>query len=166
MAELDDLDALLSRLEEPLSPVVQQAEPLVSADETDQLDQLLGEMLSDSDGDGYGNARRDSGPRPGGKCDKPWVHKDGKGCNNLRCMKCDFAVMHFENAAWAEGTDYLFFRNFHPNSDKLQRRLHKRKGCVASCCQCNWRTLECTSLGIELREAPPDGEGYWACFGH
>eukprot|EP00698_Gefionella_okellyi_P006815 TRINITY_DN1637_c0_g1_i2.p1 TRINITY_DN1637_c0_g1~~TRINITY_DN1637_c0_g1_i2.p1 ORF type:complete len:195 (-),score=31.26 TRINITY_DN1637_c0_g1_i2:441-1025(-) len=62
-------------------------------------------------------------------------------CDALRCLKCDFKVLVFPNAAWDVSCDYLFFRNNMPNVDKLQQKILAKQGSAAYACQCSWRSV-------------------------
>ena len=42
----------------------------------------------------------------------------GRGCDNLRCTKCDFEVVRVADRRWKDDVEYLFFRNFYPNLEK------------------------------------------------
>lgn len=64
-----------------------------------------------------------------------------RACDQLRCTSCDFRVSCFDNVSWNKDTDYLFLRNNMPSVDKLQTKLHRKKGCRAYCCQCSWRNV-------------------------
>lgn len=173
MAEYDDLDALLDELREqhPACDIsgkeeVQELEDTVPP-ETDPLDELIGEVLDD--GDDIFQVIETSYQEPcrhTGKCEKPWIRPGGQPCINLRCMKCDFLVIHFENAKWSDAADYLFFRNFHPNRDKLKSRLLLKLNHLASCCQCTWRSVKCSSGGVVTVQSEKLSEGLWTCFGH
>eukprot|EP00054_Salpingoeca_dolichothecata_P026488 m.189607 g.189607 ORF g.189607 m.189607 type:complete len:198 (-) comp25669_c1_seq5:1488-2081(-) len=63
-------------------------------------------------------------------------------CNQLRCTSCDFRICIFDDYAWHERCDYLFFRNNVPDFDKLKVNLIKKPGCRAYACQCSWRSIE------------------------
>ena len=52
----------------------------------------------------------------------------GYACDRLRCSKCDFNVARFSDTAWSERCDYLFFRNFFPDVDKLRANMESKKG--------------------------------------
>jgi len=63
----------------------------------------------------------------------------GRGCDNLRCTKCDFKVLRVADRRWKEDVEYLFFRNFYPNLDKLGAKLVKSPAACSYACQCTWR---------------------------
>jgi len=58
----------------------------------------------------------------------------GRGCSNLRCTKCDFEVLRVADRAWKDDVEYLFFRNFYPNLEKLQSKLVKAPGVYVRAC--------------------------------
>lgn len=79
-----------------------------------------------------------------------------RGCDQLRCTACDFAVLHFSDQAWCSSAtskllsldvgddvfvDYMFFRNYVPNRDRLGTKLLPYSGASSYCCQCSWVTL-------------------------
>ena len=39
---------------------------------------------------------------------------------SLRCSKCDFKVVRFDDQRWSDSVDYMFFRNFMGNLAKLR----------------------------------------------
>jgi len=194
MTEFDDLDILLDELhgERPLCGTINNNVNNVKAPELeknqadpsgDTLDDLIGEMLSDDHTYDRAILQKTQNRIPetyskpiqlpakekcvfSGKCEPPWILKDGQACTNLRCMKCDFAIVHFEGSAWTDAADYLFFRNFHPNRDKLKSRLLTKNNHLASCCQCKWRTIECENYGPIPIPGGEVGDGLWTCFGH
>ena len=57
------------------------------------------------------------------------------------CTKCDFAVVDFQAMAWASSADYMFFRNFYPNEERLSAKMLLATGKTAKCCQCSWATV-------------------------
>uniref|UniRef100_A0A7S3AQN6 Cilia- and flagella-associated protein 418 n=1 Tax=Haptolina ericina TaxID=156174 RepID=A0A7S3AQN6_9EUKA len=61
---------------------------------------------------------------------------------NLRCARCDFKVLRFQDQRWDESADYMFFRNFMPNRTKLATRLQPSSDTAAMACQCSWINLE------------------------
>ena len=52
----------------------------------------------------------------------------------MRCTKCDFEVLRVADRAWKDDVEYLFFRNFYPNLEKLQSKLVKAPGVYARAC--------------------------------
>jgi len=122
----------------------------------DSLDDLLGDLdcvddtsscVSQAGGSGLSD-REDqhvSGAQSGGstrKCLPVYLagSRDehgigpGRGCSNLRCTKCDFEVLRVADREWKDDVEYLFFRNFYPNLEKLQSKLVKAPGvCVCVC---------------------------------
>lgn len=79
-------------------------------------------------------------------------------CSNIRCVKCDFKCLMFENKEWKD-VDYLFFRNFMPNVVDLEKRLKDSKNSISTCCQCSWIT-------VTRRTSINDTELKWVCSGH
>ena len=61
---------------------------------------------------------------------------------SLRCTRCDFKVLRFTDKQWADDAEYMFFRNFMPDTKKLQRKLRARDDCTAYACQCCWANVE------------------------
>ncbi|KAJ3259532.1 hypothetical protein HDU77_001824 [Chytriomyces hyalinus] len=62
---------------------------------------------------------------------------DAKACSSIRCVACDFPVIAFckrddatpgasrhGGVEWASDADYLFFRNYYPDPQRLQTKLH------------------------------------------
>ena len=39
--------------------------------------------------------------------------------NHLLCTKCMCEVVRFENVEWGKDADYIFFRNYWPDADRL-----------------------------------------------
>ena len=125
------------------------------------FDALLEEVLDDSDS---GGARAAATSVPGreppretrratDRCGNGMprgAHEDrdrGRGSTNgvgresgLRCLDCDMSVLLFENCAWQDGAEYMFFRNHHPDCAKLAAMLRDASGMAAFCCQCKWQT--------------------------
>ena len=52
----------------------------------------------------------------------------GCACDRIRCSKCDFNVVRFIDTAWSERCDYLFFRNFFPDAEKLRANMESKRG--------------------------------------
>jgi len=63
---------------------------------------------------------------------------------NLRCARCDFKVLRFMDQRWDDSADYMFFRNFMPDRQKLQQKLTASEGEVAFACQCSWASVSVT----------------------
>ncbi|CAL8070305.1 unnamed protein product [Orchesella dallaii] len=81
-------------------------------------------------------------------------------CDKLKCLRCDFQVISFDNYAWDSSTDYLFLRNNMPEFQKLAVKLTKKKGCRAYACQCNHLSVS----KITFVQAKP--EVRWVCGKH
>lgn len=81
-------------------------------------------------------------------------------CTGLHCRGCDMGIARFENHKWDDTVDYLFFRNFHPNREKLAPKMIESEGTAAYCCQCSWRNIDSRSLVQDDRELK------WFCVGH
>lgn len=64
-----------------------------------------------------------------------------RACCHMHCCRCDFQVVVFEDFAWNETADYLFFRNNFPDVNKLRLKLVWKHGWRAYCCQCQWRSV-------------------------
>ncbi|XP_049525562.1 cilia- and flagella-associated protein 418-like isoform X2 [Dermacentor silvarum] len=82
-----------------------------------------------------------------------------QACSHIHCCKCDFQVSVFEDFAWDETADYLFFRNSVPDASKLRSRLFRKLGWRAYCCQCHWRSV--AALASAQQERLP-----WMCARH
>lgn len=80
-------------------------------------------------------------------------------CKSLYCRGCDMGVERFPDKKWDSSVNYLFFRNYHPNHDKLAPKLHPCEGTAAYCCQCTWRNID-SQLNISL-----DPKLKWFCMG-
>lgn len=61
---------------------------------------------------------------------------------SLRCSKCDFKVMRFDEQRWSESVDYMFLRNFMGDVAKLRTKLQPQAGVTAHACQCSWCTVD------------------------
>ncbi|KAK6490808.1 protein C8orf37-like protein isoform X1 [Huso huso] len=81
-------------------------------------------------------------------------------CNQLRCTACDFRVATFDDYEWDQSSDYLFFRNNMPDSNKLKAKLVRRRGTRAYACQCSWRSIQ------NLVDLKTDKELKWVCGKH
>lgn len=64
------------------------------------------------------------------------------GRTAMRCTRCDFRVLRFVDRAWADGVDYMFFRNFMPDAARMLSMLHSQQASDAFACQCLWATVE------------------------
>ena len=51
-------------------------------------------------------------------------------------------VVRFENVVWTKDADYIFFRNFWPDADRLCEQMRPQEGFAAYCCQCCWANAE------------------------
>lgn len=80
-------------------------------------------------------------------------------CGNLRCIKCNFSVRTYSNAAWDSTVDYMFLRNAFPEDAKLSTKLVVVADGCAYCCQCSWvvATAEQDTKDLGLS---------WNCSGH
>ncbi len=75
--------------------------------------------------------------------------------DQLLCLKCMCEVVRFADFQWADDVDYMFFRNYWPEPERLLPKMIARKGCAAYCCQCSWKTVDAvTVLPAELRWRP------------
>lgn len=82
-----------------------------------------------------------------------------KTCRNLHCQSCDFHVISIKDKKWNNKCDYMHFRNFHPNVEKLSVNLVPARGTNAYCCQCSWRSVS----SEESLSSIPDLR--WNCAG-
>lgn len=119
----------------PLPPPVQMnscgaSDPTIKSYSKD-LDDLVGELLltgTDTTIVGYGVV-------PG-----------------FQCTGCDFQVMRCDDYVWSADVDYLFFRNSHPDYEKLRRKLVRQSGCSAYCCQCSWKSAYMSASLVEVSD--------------
>ena len=104
------------------------------------------------------------------KCKTPYLSTDEKSksmdgfsrkpCFNLICKRCDIYVKHYKDKKWTENIDYLFFRSYFGNFEKIKEKLIECKGSLAFHCGC---------IGVSIKTPrPADGEGgvNWICYGH
>lgn len=71
---------------------------------------------------------------------------------NFQCTQCDHQVMRVSNFIWNDAVDYMFCRNFYPDTKKLRRNLVPRKGCSAFCCQCSSRSADSAAALTDVAE--------------
>lgn len=77
---------------------------------------------------------------------------DDSTATMLRCAKCDWKVLRFDDHEWAPAADYMFFRNSMPNLAKLREMLRRNEGICAYACQCDW---------VSVDETRPHGKSHW-----
>ena len=65
--------------------------------------------------------------------------------DRLLCLKCMCEVVRFVDYKWDDSVDYMFFRNFWPEPERLSPKMRKSRGFAAYCCQCSWHS----SQGVE-----------------
>lgn len=58
----------------------------------------------------------------------------------IKCTYCHFKVLQFIGKSWIlPRTNYIFFRQYYPDTTKLSLYLSEEKDdCIAYCCQCTW----------------------------
>jgi len=71
---------------------------------------------------------------------------------NFQCTQCDHQVMRVSNFIWNDAVDYMFCRNFYPDTKKLRHNLVPRKGCSAFCCQCSWKSADSAAALTDVAE--------------
>ena len=148
---LDELDDLLSEPPASSSKKPQPPKPSTppkysSAAKANRATDDLDALLADIDGPGPRVQKQPAAPAsapsrsaaavgafPGGSDDT---------ATRMRCSKCDHKVLRFVEKQWAADADYMFFRNFMPNVDKLSAKLKPKDGYCAFSCQCQWTTVE------------------------
>ena len=62
--------------------------------------------------------------------------------DHLFCRKCMCEVVRFENVVWSKDADYIFFRNYWPDADRLCEKMKPKQGFAAYCCQCCWANAD------------------------
>lgn len=82
----------------------------------------------------------------------PSFPSSADNATKMRCSKCDLQVLRFADERWTPDADYMFFRNFMPNVDKLRTKLVASDGYCAWSCQCTWTTVE---------QGAPHGVRHW-----
>jgi len=85
-----------------------------------------------------------------------------KSCSKLRCTSCDFNCIYFKDYEWSKNVNYLFFRNYVPNIEKLSKELIPKEGYTSICCQCTWYTVNKVTPILSIR----DKKIKWVCGGH
>eukprot|EP00833_Pecoramyces_ruminatium_P013561 jgi/Orpsp1_1/1187593/evm.model.d7180000058909.1 len=55
------------------------------------------------------------------------IGNNQKSCSKLRCTSCDFNCIYFKDYEWSNNVNYLFFRNYVPNIEKLSKELIPKK---------------------------------------
>ena len=61
--------------------------------------------------------------------------------DRLLCTKCMCEVVRFADYHWDKDVDYMFFRNFWPEPERLGPKLKSRTAWAAYCCQCSWTSV-------------------------
>eukprot|EP00929_Paragymnodinium_shiwhaense_P024631 TRINITY_DN15095_c0_g1_i3.p1 TRINITY_DN15095_c0_g1~~TRINITY_DN15095_c0_g1_i3.p1 ORF type:complete len:197 (-),score=2.58 TRINITY_DN15095_c0_g1_i3:44-580(-) len=74
----------------------------------------------------------------------------------LQCLACDSGVLKVEDSVWTTDAEYMNFRNFYPNVDRLGAFLLEQAGFVAYCCKCAWRSCP-SDTDISLLEGEAGG---------
>jgi len=127
----------------------------------DDLDALLADIEGNDSPAPTGKPRQPPPPAPRTRAVQPPTSQPGARsgfpsgsdtATGMRCSKCDLQVLCFDDHAWAADADYMFFRNFMPNVDKLRAKLRAKDGQRAYSCQCTWVTVE---------TGAPHGVGSW-----
>lgn len=81
-------------------------------------------------------------------------------CNKLMCTKCDIDVKIFIGFYWENNVDYIFFRSYYDDIDKLKLKLIKSANHISYSCQCQWLTLN------EEEKNMDNVNLSWFCLGH
>lgn len=71
-------------------------------------------------------------------------------------------VKRFPGQKWRSDCEYLFFRNYISNEQKLVQGLEPAKGMSAYACQCEWKSVKEI---VEL-SATQGLIAKWSCGGH
>ena len=66
----------------------------------------------------------------------------GSVTQSIQCVKCDFQVLRFKRSRWTPDVDYLFFRNYMPNTKKMSAKLLYSESHAAYACQCTWQSVD------------------------
>ncbi|CAL4228408.1 unnamed protein product, partial [Meganyctiphanes norvegica] len=83
-----------------------------------------------------------------------------RACDHIRCLSCDFIVVHIDGFAWRTNVDYLFLRNNFPDISKLRARLEPSRGKRAYACQCKYRSVD------TLSTIDKQNDLNWVCAKH
>jgi len=83
-------------------------------------------------------------------------------CSNLRCTGCDMNVQIFVGSKWDASSHYMFFRENHPNRQKLAGMLLDDLDACAYCCQCSWISV----CSPEIERLNTYSDLRWVCGGH
>ncbi|KAI8845159.1 retinal maintenance-domain-containing protein [Chytriomyces cf. hyalinus JEL632] len=106
---------------------------------------------------------------------------DAKACSSIRCVACDFPVIAFckrddtktvtsrhGGVEWSSDVDYLFFRNYYPDPQRLQTKLLPTNDASQGyCCQCDWLSVRQQWVELGGSDARLGKLGRkWVCAGH
>eukprot|EP00960_Hanusia_phi_P050962 760520-Hanusia_phi.AAC.5 len=108
------IDELLDDLERDLD-LGEGPKGLYTAQEEATLKDLKSSNQSDPSQTSSGGTRKCVAIYLGGSKDETGS-SPGRACDKLRCTKCDFDVLRIKDMTWHSDCEYLFFRNFYPNS--------------------------------------------------
>ncbi|XP_065294229.1 cilia- and flagella-associated protein 418-like isoform X3 [Dermacentor albipictus] len=148
----DDIDALLDDVESKYCEQICQraSAPTAGTSSDDSIEEAINEICRVPELNVPNSDLADS---------KLFGRRNIQACSHIHCCKCDFQVAVFEDYAWDETADYLFFRNSVPDASKLRSRLFRKLGWRAYCCQCHWRSV--AALASAQQERLP-----WMCARH
>jgi hypothetical protein len=77
--------------------------------------------------------------------------------NRLLCLKCMCEVVRFADYHWDDDVDYMFFRNYWPEPERLYPKMKSKRGYAAYCCQCCWTSVsDIVSVGNDLKWVQPN----------
>ena len=80
-------------------------------------------------------------------------------CFFNRCTNCDRKVSIYYGFSFAKDCDYLFFRNFSMDLEKIRKKLGKNEKFTAYHCQCSWISTDKT---VNITN---DSQYKWVCGG-
>ena len=84
-----------------------------------------------------------------------------QSCDNLICIKCDVMISRIDHMTWIDSIpDYMFFRSYFGNRNKIQTKLKIKNGNVAFYCGCQGVVLQTPSFINEIPNSPK-----WICNG-